>query len=184
MVEITELLRRYAAPPPNCAWCGLTGKRDIRRTPDWPYVCSECLEPVAHYVGRFRAHRVPQEMVRNFALNPSCASCGADIGGRYASGKVRAYVDHDHACCAGSRSCGKCVRGIVCVSCNTLDSLIAVPSQGDPEVVCRIDGCPRTVAALLADGSHVCWWHERGIKVAVVARMEANGQMRAVFAAA
>lgn len=29
------------------------------------------------------------------------------------------HVEHDHACCGGSGSCGKCVRGLVCASCNT-----------------------------------------------------------------
>lgn len=29
------------------------------------------------------------------------------------------HVDHDHACCPTSaRSCGACVRGILCASCN------------------------------------------------------------------
>jgi len=29
-------------------------------------------------------------------------------------------VDHDHKCCPGDRSCGKCVRGILGKSCNII----------------------------------------------------------------
>lgn len=30
-----------------------------------------------------------------------------------------AVVDHDHACCPGTRTCGKCVRGILHSRCNS-----------------------------------------------------------------
>lgn len=28
------------------------------------------------------------------------------------------HVDHDHLCCKGQKTCGKCVRGIICHKCN------------------------------------------------------------------
>lgn len=27
-------------------------------------------------------------------------------------------VDHDHKCCSGEKTCGKCVRGLICQGCN------------------------------------------------------------------
>lgn len=29
------------------------------------------------------------------------------------------HMDHDHRCCPGRRSCGECLRGLICFSCNT-----------------------------------------------------------------
>ncbi|WP_409469557.1 endonuclease domain-containing protein [Streptomyces sp. HC307] len=34
------------------------------------------------------------------------------------SGQRAMDIDHDHACCPGRRSCGGCVRGLLCSNCN------------------------------------------------------------------
>jgi hypothetical protein len=53
------------------------------------------------------------------AQGGACAICGRE--------DVRLVIDHDHGCCpAGNvvaprwRNCGKCVRGLLCYSCNHL----------------------------------------------------------------
>lgn len=33
------------------------------------------------------------------------------------------FVDHDHACCPGQQTCGKCTRGLLCNNCNFLIGL-------------------------------------------------------------
>jgi hypothetical protein len=30
------------------------------------------------------------------------------------------HVDHDHVCCPGKKSCGKCIRGLLCGNCNKM----------------------------------------------------------------
>ena len=52
-----------------------------------------------------------------------CAICGKVIRGR--SGPV----DHDHACCQESvKTCGRCVRGILCTGCNVRLAALESPT--------------------------------------------------------
>lgn len=62
---------------------------------DWPYCANEnCGEFLLDRAHRLRRDRSSSRYVYNFA------------------------IDHDHRCCPGERSCGQCVRGIVCRACN------------------------------------------------------------------
>lgn len=46
--------------------------------------------------------------------NGCCAICGK----HQTENEKALAVDHDHSCCDGQKSCGKCIRGLLCSNCN------------------------------------------------------------------
>lgn len=56
------------------------------------------------------------------AQDGNCGSCRRDLE----SFGRRPAIDHDHACCPYGSSCGKCVRGLLCMNCN-----VALGQVGD-----------------------------------------------------
>lgn len=58
-----------------------------------------------------------------------CADCGESVFDH----RRIFVIDHDHSCCSGSRSCGNCVRAILCMQCNAGRGMF----QDDPSVMRR-----------------------------------------------
>jgi Recombination endonuclease VII len=95
--------------------------------------CADCLKGNAAGQARRRAaqpdailrgnlygkYRLSLERYREIlaAQDGKCAICGTDGPSDIRTGRF--HVDHDHACCPGKESCGKCIRGLLCHFCNT-----------------------------------------------------------------
>lgn len=62
------------------------------------------------------------------AQDGHCAVCPA------LPGKQRLHVDHDHRCCPGKKTCGKCIRGLLCYPCNGKLGLL----ESDTEYAVRL----------------------------------------------
>jgi hypothetical protein len=44
-----------------------------------------------------------------------CAICKIEFTER-----IKPHVDHNHSCCPTQKTCGKCIRGLLCTKCNTM----------------------------------------------------------------
>ena len=43
-----------------------------------------------------------------------CALCRVEF-----TESIVPYVDHNHSCCPAQKTCGKCIRGLLCRDCNS-----------------------------------------------------------------
>lgn len=77
--------------------------------------CKEC-SPLLDRIRAIKNYGISVEHYHEMLAeqNYSCKICGM----HETQSRVRMSIDHDHTCCPGTKSCGKCVRGLLCSSCN------------------------------------------------------------------
>jgi hypothetical protein len=99
--------------------------------------CNPCQKAYRESLGEdYRALRRRSRIRKAYKLTPACvvslleaqhyacAICGCGIGQDFDPVACRVgvdypfQVDHDHACCPTQQTCGRCIRGLLCVECN------------------------------------------------------------------
>lgn len=75
------------------------------------------------------------ELKNKYKMTPEIyeemAKNGCHICNRHALPHKKLHVDHDHKCCPDKKSCGLCVRGILCDACNTAVSIYEMGQMRD-----------------------------------------------------
>jgi hypothetical protein len=87
--------------------------------------CSECLpirrqrQQANSLRKRLRNYNLSQEVFEDLWESQSglCEICKSDLESGFS-------IDHDHSCCPSTVSCGTCVRGLLCMSCNVAIGLM------------------------------------------------------------
>ena len=121
-----------AAGERRCVTCGETKRLSgfYRRGQWYRSSCIECIatQSAQWCVDNPERKRAMQRMaalLRKYKITPerfeamraaqdnACPICGGPL-------PEIPCVDHDHSCCPGETSCGRCVRELLCRSCNTL----------------------------------------------------------------
>ena len=91
-----ERAPRKPKPPCSHDGCGITA-----------HVKGLC---PAHFQRMSRYGVTPEQY--DAALERGCPICHRKVD--------RLVIDHDHACCPGGKSCGECVRDLICRACNAM----------------------------------------------------------------
>ena len=145
------------------------------RKPSTPESRSRAAANARRY-SRENPERARRNYLKNYGLTPEsfssllesqggvCGICGVDqcdTGNRFS-------IDHDHLCCPTGRSCGKCVRGVLCRTCNigignlgdsieTLNSAVMYLERTTVKIECPEDGYTvRTTSKWLDIGLPTC----------------------------
>lgn len=114
--------RKESGPTMNDSFpCSVCGTLFIRASGNQKYCSVGCAKAAKDSKQSERSLRnrylMSSESFRD--LYDKQSGCCAICGTRFMS-RAAIHVDHDHDCCSGSRSCGQCVRGLLCRNCNTM----------------------------------------------------------------
>jgi hypothetical protein len=104
----------------HCRNCGGYFKEeDMKVPPNSKYkglsYCAECA-PLLSRTRTLQKYNLTLEDYHNLLQSQdfSCKICKQ----KDTTFRKRLSVDHDHGCCPGEGSCGKCIRGLLCHHCN------------------------------------------------------------------
>jgi hypothetical protein len=86
--------------------------KNSKREDGLHFRCKDCERN--NYIFRFYGITAEQYEEKLKEQGGACAICGIPPTTK------RLAVDHDHACCPGVKSCGGCVRKLLCENCNHL----------------------------------------------------------------
>jgi hypothetical protein len=142
---------------PACAReARLRGRRDREYRPE-PITCVECGQPIPYKSGKRRfcseeCHKVYVARDARFKVKGLTADHGLPMECGLCGATGRLVIDHDHTCCPGERTCGKCTRGFLCRGHN-----VGLGLFGDDPALLRAaaDYIERHRAARLLKESHV-----------------------------
>jgi hypothetical protein len=95
----------------SCRMCMAAYKKIQRSTPDQK-------EKNKLYGIRNKYKLTADEYYKMIARG--CDSCGSHIG---------IAIDHDHSCCPKTKTCGNCIRGVLCRRCNTAEGIFKTNPQ-------------------------------------------------------
>lgn len=115
------------------AWIDFAEQKTKRRNPGRHGTCRECRksydasrhDPEGQWVRQlWTQYRLRLEDYLRLLREQGgrCAICRRRVEGHLS-------VDHDHRCCPGKKSCGKCVTGLLCRQCNMGLGLFGENSQ-------------------------------------------------------
>jgi hypothetical protein len=102
-----------------CRKCGINKNIDEYHWRDdcqnYRHECKQCRTDAAKDNLLMVFYKMTREEY-NYLLKQQGDVCGICKSPKYEYRNLA--VDHDHHCCPGEKSCGQCVRGILCSNCN------------------------------------------------------------------